>query len=353
MTSPSSLPGRLDRHRLAALLLIALAAALLAAACGSSDDPDGGSITVYSGRGEALVRPLFERFEKDTGINLRVRYADTAALAAALLEEGDRSPADVFFAQDAGALGALEAAGVFAELPEDLLQRVDAHVRSTTGAWVGVSGRARVLVYSTERVSPEELPASIFDLTQPAWRSRVAWAPTNGSFQSFVTAMRVLHGDIVTEQWLHGMLANNVHEFSNNSSQVRAVADGEIDVGLVNHYYLWRFRAEDPDIPAENLYTDAGDAGGLLNLAGVGVLAASDRREAALRFVAYMLSPTAQTYFAAAQADSGFEYPLIASVTPNVALPPLESLRTIDLDLNDLSDLEGTLDLLRKVGALP
>lgn len=335
------------------LLVVLLGVVLIAAACGGADGDDSSSITVYSGRAEELVGPLFAQFEEDTGIDLRVRYGGTSALAAAILEEGSRSPADVYFAQDAGALGALEAAGVFAQLPQELLERVDARFRSATGAWVGISGRARVLVYSTERVSGADLPASIFDLTQPTWRDRVGWAPTNGSFQSFVTAMRVIHGDAITEQWLRDMLANGVQEYSNNSAQVRAVAGGEIDVGLVNHYYLWRFRAEDPDIPVENLYTDTGDAGGLLNAAGVGVLASSDRQETAKRFVDYLLSPAAQAYFAAAQDDDGFEYPLIAGITPNVALPALESLQVSELDLNDLADLEGTLDLLREVGALP
>jgi iron(III) transport system substrate-binding protein len=333
------------------LFSLVVLAVLLFAACGGDNDSE--SLTVYSGRAEELVGPLFTQFEADTGIDLRIRYGGTSELAAVILEEGDRSPADVFFAQDAGALGALEAAGVFRELPTDLLQRVDTRLRSTASAWVGVSGRARVLTYSTERVRTDELPTSVFDLTQPAWRGRVSWAPTNGSFQSFVTAMRVIHGDDTTAQWLRDMLANDVQEYSGNSDQVQAVADGEIDIALVNHYYLWRFRAQDPDIPAENLYTDAGGAGGLLNVAGVGVLAASDRTETAQRFIDYLLAPAAQTYFAAAQEDDGFEYPLIEGVTPNVALPPLESLQTPDLDLNDLSNLEDTLDLLRDVGALP
>lgn len=353
MLSLMSRPSTPARAAMPPLLLLLLVVALVAAACGGDDETEDGPITVYSGRAEELVGPLFAQFEEDTGIELRIRYGGTSELAAVILEEGDRSPADVYLAQDAGALGAMEAAGVFQTLPDELLDRVDAGARSRTGAWVGVSGRARVLVYSTERVSEAELPASVFDLTQPAWRGRVGWAPTNGSFQSFVTAMRVIHGDEATEQWLRAMLANEVMEFSGNSGQVQAVADGEIDVGLVNHYYLWRFRAEDPEIPVANLYTDAGGAGGLLNVAGVGVLAASDRAELAQRFVDYLLSPAAQRYFAAAQEDDGFEYPLIAGVTPNVALPSLASLETPDLDLNELSDLEGTLDLLREVGALP
>ena len=189
---------------LAALLLIGI----LVAACGQGDET-GGSVTVYSGRSESLIGPLIERFEAETGITVRVRYGDTAAQAVALLEEGDRSPADVFLAQDAGALGVIEDAGLFAALPSDVLERVDAASQSRSGLWVGVSGRARVIVASTA-LAPDARPTSVFDLTRPEWRGRVGWAPTNGSFQAFVTAMREVHGEAVTEQWLRDMIANGV-----------------------------------------------------------------------------------------------------------------------------------------------
>lgn len=332
-------------------MALALMAAGLVACSGGDSASD--TLTVYSGRGEELVGPLLAQFEEDTGIDLEIRYGGTAELAALILEEGDRSPADVYFGQDAGALGALEAEDAFRTLPAALLERVAPTFRSQTGAWVGVSGRARVVAYSTERVAQSELPTSVFDLTAPEWRGRVGWAPTNGSFQSFVTAMRQLHGEDVTAQWLRDMLANDVQEYPNNSSQVQAIADGEIDAGLVNHYYLWRFRAENPDIPVENLYTDPGDAGALINVAGVGIVAATDQPDLAAEFVDYLLSPPAQDYFASAQEDDGFEYPLIQGVTTNAALPPLDELHPPDLDLTSLEDLQGTLELLREVDALP
>lgn len=342
---------RVRRAVASGLVAAAVLLAMGAAAC--SDDGDGRTLTVYSGRGEELVGPLLAQFEDDTGIDLEIRYGGTAELAALILEEGDRSPADIYFGQDAGALGALEAAEAFRPLPSALLERVAPRFRSGTGAWVGVSGRARVVAYSTERVAADARPNSVFDLTDPRWEGRVGWAPTNGSFQSFVTAMRELHGEDVTAQWLRDMLANGVQEYPNNSSQIQAIADGEIDLGLVNHYYLWRFRAEDPDIPVENLYTDPGGAGALINVAGVGIVSTTDDAELAQEFVDYLLSPAAQEYFATAQEDDGFEYPLIDGVTTNVALPPLDELNPPDLDLTSLDDLQGTLDLLDEVGALP
>ena len=306
------------------------------------------TLTVYSGRGESLVGPLLDQFETDTGIEVRVRYGGTAELAAAILEEGDRSPADVFFAQDAGALGALQDSGRFTMLDDEFLNRVDPVFHSASGGWVGVSGRARVIVYSTQ-LSEEELPASIFELTEPEWSGRVGWAPTNGSFQAFVTAMRQIYGDEATAEWLRAMIDNDVQEYPKNTPIVQAAGDGEIDVGLVNHYYLWRFISEDPDFPAANHYTDAGAPGALVNIAGVGLLDSSSNQEAARAFIDYLLSETAQQYFA----TETHEYPLIAGVDPNPGIPGLDTLDPPSLALTSLADLEGTLDLLREVGALP
>lgn len=335
-------------RRLLVLLLVAFATATIAVACGGDDDAGTASFTLYSGRSESLIAPAIERFEADTGIDVRVRYGDTAALAAALLEEGSRSPADVFFAQDAGALGAVEAAGLLAALPRSLLNTVDASLRSASDAWVGVSGRARVIVYSTERLSGGDLPRSIFDLTEPEWRGRVGWAPTNGSFQAFVTAMREVYGEDATAAWLRAMLENDVQEYPKNTPIVQAVGDAEIDVGLVNHYYLFRFLSEDPAFPAANTYTDPGEPGALINVAGVGLLESAGNRDAALRFIEYLLSDAAQTYFR----DETHEYPL-NGLDPEAGIPPLSDLSPPSLQLTSLSDLEGTLDLLREVGALP
>ena len=320
-------------------------AAQSSAADPADDDP--GEITIYSGRGESLVGALIERFEAETGIQVNIRYAGTAQMAVAILEEGDRSPADVFYAQDAGALGALADADALAALPSDLLNRVDAKFRDSDGKWIGTSGRARVLVISPERVPNP--PGSIFELTEPEWRGRVGWAPTNGSFQAFVTAMRQIHGEDATEQWLRDMIANEVREYPKNSPQVQAVHDGELDIGLVNHYYLYRFLDEDPEFAAANHFTDPGQAGALINIAGVGMLSASDNRANALRFIEYLLEAQAQEYFR----DQTSEYPLAAGIAARPELAPLNELDPPSLALTSLADLEGTLGLLQEVGALP
>ena len=238
------------------VLLAGLAFGLIACADDEPQAEDVGQLTIYSGRGESLVGPLIEQFEEVSGITVRVRYAGTAELAAAILEEGSRSPADIFYAQDAGALAALAEADALSRLPDGVIEMVGAEFADVDGRWVATSGRARVLVYSPERVPNP--PDSVFDLVDEEWRGRVGWAPTNGSFQAFVTAMRQIHGEDVTEAWLRGMIANDVREFPGNSPQVQAVGDGEIDIGLVNHYYLFRFTAEEPDFAAANHFTDPG-----------------------------------------------------------------------------------------------
>lgn len=347
----------------------AAALALLLAACGGEADgpaPDDaapgepaedasdadaaatGPITVYSGRNEDFVGFIFEDFEAATGIEVQVRYGNTAELAATIVEEGANSPADVYFGQDAGALGALQAQGLLTSLPQDILDEVDPRFRSREGGWVGTTGRVRVLAYNTDLVDPAELPSSVTELTDPVWEGRVGWAPTNGSFQAFVTALRVGEGDEVARAWLEGMIANGAVEFPNNTGIVEAVSRGEVEIGITNHYYLYRFLAEDPAFPVANHYLP-GDIGGLVNIAGMGVLASSDAQAAAFELVRYLLSEEVQVFFG--QNADTVEFPVVAGVdSPD--LPSFEEIDPPDVDLSNLEDLQGTLQLLQEVGAL-
>lgn len=308
----------------------------------------GGTATVYSGRNEELIGPAIEMASEQTGVTAEVRYGGTAELAATLLEEGENTPASVYIAQDAGALGQLANEGLLAELPEDILSQVDERFRSPDGFWVGISGRARVLVYNTDMVSEDELPASVSDLTSEDWAGRVGWAPENGSFQSFVTAFRELEGDDAAREWLEAMLANDPQIYESNGAIVRAVAAGEVAVGLVNHYYKYEIEAEEGELPIENHYFETGDPGSLVNVAGVGVLANADDPDAALALVSAFLTPEIQEYFA----ETTFEYPLIEDVEPAADLRPLDEVGSPDIDLSNLDDLQGTLEMLAEVGAL-
>ena len=313
------------------------------------EEISGEGLVVYSGRNEELVGPIIERFEEESGIDVEVRYGDTAELAATILEEGQNSPADVFFSQDAGALGAVADEGILSPLPEDALSQVEERFRDPNGEWVGVSGRARVVAYNTEALSEEELPSSILDFTDPEWNGRIGWAPTNGSFQAFVTALRVIEGEDVAREWLEGVQANDPRRYDNNLAILEGVASGEIEVGFVNHYYLFQLQEESGgDVPAANYYFQNGDPGSLVNVAGIGILSTADNTPEAQEFLEFMLSEEAQSYFA----DETFEYPLIEGVPINEDLVPLSEIETPNVDLSNLDDLQGTLDLLRETFVL-
>lgn len=303
------------------------------------------ALVVYSGRSKALVDEIVERFEEETGISVDVRYGDTAQLAVTLAEEGAQTRADVFWAQDAGALGAVDADGLFATLPDSILQKAPAAYRSAGGTWVGTSARARTLAYSLERADTTDLPTSLFDLTDPKYAGRVGWAPANGSFQAHVTALRAQVGEDETRAWLEAMKANGAKAYPKNSAIVQAIADGEVDYGLPNHYYLYRFTSEDAAFPVAQTFFEAGDAGNLVNVAGAGILASSDNQPAAERFLSYLLNTDAQHYFT----QETFEYSIVEGIKPGVQLLDAERLETLQapVDLASLRDLEATLQLLR------
>jgi iron(III) transport system substrate-binding protein len=310
----------------------------------------GGEFILYSGRNESLVGPLIERYAEETGSTVDVRYGGTGELAATILEEGENTPASLFFAQDAGALGLLAAEGLFQQLPPELLDRVDPQFRDPEGRWLGVTGRARVLAYNTDAISAEELPSSVRDLTDPTWAGRVGWAPENASFQAFITAFRLLEGDDAVREWLEAMIANGAVNFGDsNSAIVQAVGSGEIDAGLVNHYYLYAVAREAGDgFPVANHFFDAGDPGSLINVAGIGLIDGADAADAALAFADYLLSEEGQEYFA----SETFEYPLVEGVAAPEGLVPLSEIGHPDIELGDLADLRGTLDLLAEAGLL-
>ncbi|MFM7777092.1 MAG: extracellular solute-binding protein, partial [Actinomycetota bacterium] len=266
-------------------------------ACSGSQD-ESSTLVVYSGRTAEYIASVFDDFTETTGIELDVRYGDSAALAAQILEEGDNSPADLFISQDAGALGAVSGAGLFANLPDTLLNKVGEYFRSTKSDWVALTGRARILAYAPDRVS--ELPASVDDLVKPEWNGRLGIAPTNASFQAFVTAMIEMRGEAATEKWLRGIVANSPKYFEKNSLIVEAIDSGEIDAGLVNHYYIYEVSEElGRKINVENHYFKAGDVGNLVNASGVGVIRMSKKHELAKRLVEYLLSVEIQKRFVA------------------------------------------------------
>jgi iron(III) transport system substrate-binding protein len=330
------------------IALAAVAALGLAACANGSDSSTPEMLTVYSGRSESLVAELFEQFTAETGIELDVRYGDSGELASLLLTEGDASPADVYFSQDAGALGAVGEAGLLAELPADVLDQVDERFRSTSGQWVATSGRVRVVVYNPELVPAP--PAGIDDLLDPQWKGKIGFAPTNASWQSFVTALRVIRGEEAARQWLEGFAANEPVAYEKNGVVRDAVNAGEVSLGLVNHYYLYeKIAAEGADaVVAKNHYFTNGDVGGLVNVAGVGVVSSGSKQATAIELVRFLLAEAGQRYFV----DTTFEYPMTRGVAAFPELPALDELNPPAIDLSDLSSIEATQQLLEEVGLL-
>ena len=337
--------------RSVALGLTAVVLASLAlAACGSDDKPGDKRLTVYSGRSEALVKPILEQFQSATGITVEARYADSAAMAAQLLEEGSKSPADVFLSQDAGALGAVSKEGLLAAVPADLLGRVPATYQAKNGHWVGLTGRSRVLVYNAESVPEADLPRSVHELTDPKWRGKVGVAPTNASFQAFVTALRLTDGEEKAKQFLLDLKANGAQIRDNNVLIVQDVQDGKLAAGLVNHYYVFAKAKElgtgIDGLKAQLHFFPDGDVGALVNVSGVGVLNKAGTDPDARALVDFLLGSQAQHYFA----ERTFEYPLVDGVTTADGLPPLNSLEAPDIDLNDLDSLQATVQMIKDVG---
>ena len=313
-----------------------------------------GSLVIYSGRGESLVDPLIQTFAEETGIDVQVRYGGTAEMAATLMEEGDNSPADIFYAQDPGGLGAVADAGLLSELPQTLLDSVPERFQAPDGNWVGISGRARVVVYNTEAITDPEaqLPEDMWGFTEPEWQGRLGWAPTNGSFQAMVTGMRAIWGEERTAEWLQGIQDNEPIVYENNTSIVAATAAGEVDAGFVNHYYLFRFIAEEGEsFGARNYFLPGGGPGSLIMVSGAGILETAPNADNAMRFLEYLLSTEGQQYFS----SETYEYPLIEGVETSPLLPPLAELdaQAVDIDLEQMADLEGTVALLSELGILP
>ena len=338
-------------------LIGALLATGILAGCGAGSSNgsagDGSSLTIYSGRDREYVEGLIDLFKKENPrIDVKVRYGDTAELAATLREEGDRTPADLFFSQDAGSLGALQDTGLLSKLPNDILDRVPAEYRSPEGYWVGTSARVRVVAYDSRKLSPSDLPRSVFQLTDPKWKGKVGWAPTNASFQAFVTAMRLTAGEEKTLQWLEAMKANDARAYDKNSLIRDAIANGEIEVGLINHYYVLEAVNEegvDPkSYPVKIHFFPSADAGSLINISGIGIPQSAGQKANAEKFTSFVLSRQGQEYFA----QEVGEYPLVPGVKQDPSLPPLSKVAHPKVDLTQLDQVQQTVQLLQKAGVL-
>lgn len=334
--------------KLAAVVLAVGVGASLMAGCSSSSEQasEVTELTIYSGRSEEFIAPFFEQWQAQSGIKLNIRYGDSAELAAQILEEGKNSPADLFLSQDAGSLGAVAAADLFTTLPDDVATSIPATYIAAKRQWVGVTGRARVFAYNP---TLKTLPQSVTDLTSPTYKGILGIAPSNSSFQAFVTALINAEGEAAAEKWLKGLKANGVKIYAKNSGIVEAIDKGEIQIGLVNHYYIWEVsEGLGREINVKNGFFRAGDIGNLINVSGAGILASSKKYSAAEDLINFLTSQKVQEDFV----SKTHEYSLLAGATSPAGLPTLLDIGAPTIDLEALKNISITQDLLVKVGLL-
>lgn len=335
--------------KIAVIALLSIVGALALAAAAATAPTQTTSLTIYSGREERLVRPIMDRFTKETGIQLNVRYASSNALATALVEEGRSSPADIYWSQEPGTLGLVAARGLLARLPQATVGKVPTRYSTRSRRWVGVSGRSRVLAYNTNALQAGELPASVWGLTNTKWKGKIGVPPTNSSFQAFVAATINLYGEARVRQWLQGLRSNDVRFYPNNTTTVQAVGRGDVEVGLVNHYYLYNLLADTPDLPVKNHWFRDGDAGNLVLATGVGIVSSTTKAASAQRFVDFLLSKQAQRMIA--RGPGAAEYPLVKGVARRPGLRPLSSIKGPKYSLGRLSsDLAPAVRMLIEEG---
>jgi iron(III) transport system substrate-binding protein len=336
------------KKKSALLAVVALFATILMG-CSSSDEQasEVTELTIYSGRSEEFIAPFFALWEAQSGIKLNIRYGDSAELAAQILEEGSNSPADLFLAQDAGSLGAVAEAGLFIQLNDSVASAIPAQFIAANRNWVGVTGRARVFAYAPDRV--KILPTSVADLTKSEYKNQVGIAPTNASFQAFVTALIESKGADYAKSWLKGLQANGVKIYAKNSAIVEAIDKGEISIGLVNHYYIWEVsEGLGRAINVKNGFFATGDLGNLINVSGAGVLASSKKYSAAIDLINFLTSVPTQAKFV----SDTHEYSLLPGATAPTGVPTLDQIGAPAVDLGALKNIKATQDLLIEVGLL-
>jgi iron(III) transport system substrate-binding protein len=343
---------RADLKRITKFGLIALSTVLAATAlvgCGSSDEQasDVTELTIYSGRSEEFIAPFFAEWEEESGITLNIRYGDSAELATQILEEGSNSPADLFLSQDAGSLGAVAMADLFVALPDDVATTIPTEFIDGNRLWAGVTGRARVFAYNPTLL--KVLPTSITNLTEAVYKGKLGIAPTNASFQAFVTALIENKGSAFAEKWLADLKKNDVRIYPKNGAIVEAIDKGEISIGLVNHYYTWEIsEALGRPINAKNGFFAPGDYGNLINVSGAGILTSSKKYKAAQDLINFLTSEPIQDNFVA----QTHEYSLMPEAVAPDGLPLLADIGAPAIDLDTLKNIKATQDLLVKVGLL-
>jgi iron(III) transport system substrate-binding protein len=331
------------RLRIAAVLAATVAATL--SGCGTPER----SITVYNAQHEELLVAMAPIFEKQTGIKVRLRNGSDFELGNQLVAEGAKTPADVFLTENSPAMSLVESKELFAPLSDRTLDKIPAQYRPKSGMWIGWAGRATVLAYNTKAVRRDDLPASIMDLADPAWKGRTSFSPSGADFQAIVSAVLQLKGEKATAAWLKGLKANGT-VYQGNNVVMNSVNDGQVDTGIIYHYYWYRDQAEagQNSSGSKLYYFGKKDPGAFLSVSGAGILKASKHKADAQKFVDFLVSRTGQQELANSYA---MEYPLNPAVAVKRPIPPLSK---IDPPAIDVTKLNGpkVIELLQKAGLL-
>jgi iron(III) transport system substrate-binding protein len=323
-------------------------AAITACGAGGGDAPANG-LVLYNGQHEQTTQALVNAFKQQTGITVTIRSGDEDTLAEQIMQEGSRSPADVIYTENSPALMKLAGQHLLAPVNTSTLAAVPGGDSSPNGNWVGVSGRASVLVYNTSQLKPSQLPSSVMDLASQKWAGKLGIAPGETDFQPIITSIADTYGNAAALTWLKGVKANaGSHTYPDNETLTSEVNSGQVEIGLINQYYWYRLKAE---VGAAGMhsalhYLANGDPGYVLDVSGAAVLASSTHKTAAQKFLAFLVSAQGQQIIAS---GDSYEYPLRPGVAAHAGLPPLSSLHPDQADtIARLGDGSLALSLLQQ-----
>jgi iron(III) transport system substrate-binding protein len=329
----------------------AFTAALLLGVTSTAVGARAADLVLYSAQHEQTVNTLVAGFEKATGNQVKVHSGDGPEVANQIIQEGANSPADIFFTENSPEIAVLDEKGLLAKVDPTTLAQIPAKYNAPDGSWVGVLARENVLAYNMGMISESQLPKSLMDLADPAWKGKVAIAPSDNDFLPLVGAVLVTKGHDATLAWLKGLKVN-AQIFDDDEGVVAAVNRGAVAAGVINNYYWARLQAE---LGAAKMHSaiyhfGGGDIGGLINISAASVLKTSKDPKDAQRFLAYLVAADTQRILA--DNTVVFEYPLHPDVAPNPVLKPFDELQSPDVSVAQLGDDSRVVDLLIEAGLL-
>jgi iron(III) transport system substrate-binding protein len=326
----------------------AVAVAMTVAGCGSGAG-GGDALTLYNAQHEDLIKAMVEGFTKETGIKVNLRSGKDFELANQIVQEGDASPADVFVTENSPAMSLVDGKGRFAKVDDGTLAQVPSQYSPSSGNWVGFAARSTVFAYNSKQLTADQLPKSIMDIQDPRWEGKIGVAAAGADFQAIVSAVLATTGEDATKQWL-AALKKNAKIYPGNIAVMKAVDSGEIQAGVIYHYYWYKDRAESGANSKNTelkFFTD-GDPGAFLSVSGAGVVKASKKQADAQKLVKYLTGKNGQQILSDSKA---LEYSIGKDATPNSKLKPLGELKPPAIDVAKLNGAK-VVELMQQAGLI-